>query len=100
MIDICNNYLALYNDINPGINIPINITNINLTGLLLSNYYILSEYTISGIIYEIINIVNNSNRLELEEYITENTIYNNSNNNNDNDTVSNYYYYAYDNNMY
>jgi hypothetical protein len=99
MVDICNNYLALYTDINPGINIPINITNINLTGLLSSNYYTFSEHTISGIIYEIINIVNNNNELELEEYVIENTIlYNNTNN--DNDTVSNYYYYAYDNNMY
>jgi hypothetical protein len=92
-VDISNNYLALYDTINPGINIPINISNVNLFGLLSNNYYISSNYTINGIIYTVSIVSKEDN---LIEYIIENdrTINDNT------DSISNYYYYAYNNNLY
>jgi hypothetical protein len=51
-VDISNNYIALYADYNVNNNIPINISNINLTGLKINNYYTLQTNTISGIIYK------------------------------------------------
>jgi len=93
-VDICN-YLAFYDNIGPGINIPIYISNIKLFGPLSNNYYTLSDYIINGNIYPTdINIKNNKD--ELMEYLLLEDEY--KKNNNDNTTT--YYYYVYDTNNY